>query len=199
MVDDTYSTIGLNNSDQLAREWIVPLSENDKKLREVLSEMEPFKLEGKDVPFIIKFFENPKYNFFNYFPGAVRLKNHDCIHAILGRGVLPKDEAFVIGYTMGSTGKMTDLKEFLFLLIVSWFYPTGYKFFAEEREVFRGARDIAEMSRPCDLSEVDFEELLDLDLKTVRKRLGICETKLRLRYAIEKEMYPESKESQRII
>ena len=68
MVDDTYSTIGLNDPDKLAEEWIVPLSEKDKKLREVLAEMEPFKLEGKDVPFIIKFFENPKYNFFNFFP-----------------------------------------------------------------------------------------------------------------------------------
>lgn len=199
MVDDTYSTIGLNDPDKLAEEWIVPLSEKNKKLREVLAEMEPFKLEGKDVPFIIKFFENPKYNFFNFFPGAVRLKNHDCIHAILGRGVLPKDEAFVIGYTMGSTGKMTDFKEFLFLLVVSWFYPDGYKFYKEERNVFRGARDIAEMSRPSDLSKVNFEELLNLDLKTVRKKLGICETKLRLRYIIEKQMYPNSKESQRLV
>ena len=198
-MDDIYSTIGLNDPNKLAEEWIVPLSEKNKKLSEVLAEMEPFKLEGKDVPFIIKFFENPKYNFFNFCPGAVRLKNHDCIHAILGRGVLPKDEAFVIGYTMGSTGKMTDFKEFLFLLIVSWFYPQGYKFYAEEREVFRGARDIAEMSRPSDLSKVNFDELLNLDLKTARKRLGICEIKLRLRYTIEKEMYPDSKEAQRLI
>ena len=199
MVDDIYSTIGLDDPDKLAAEWIVPLSNGDKKLGEAVAEMEPFKLEGKDVPFIIKFFENPKFNFFNFFPGAVRLKNHDCIHAILGRGVLPKDEAFIIGYTMGSTGKMTNFKEFLFLLIVSWLYPEGYKFYAEEREVFRGARDIAEMSRPSDLSKVNFDELLNLDLKTARKRLGICEIKLRLRYTIEKEMYPDSKEAQRLI
>ena len=100
---------------------------------------------------------------------------------------------------MGSTGKMTDFKEFLFLLVVSWFYPDGYKFYKEERNVFRGARDIAEMSRPSDLSKVNFEELLNLDLKTVRKKLGICETKLRLRYIIEKQMYPNSKESQRLV
>ena len=194
MVDDTYSTIGLNGSEKTAEGWIVPLSEGDKKLSEAVLEMQPFKLEGKDVPFIIKFFENPKYNFFNFFPGAVRLKNHDCIHAILGRGILPKDEAFVIGYTMGSTGKMTDFKEFLFLLIVSWFYPEGYKFYEEERSVFRGARDTAEMSRPLDLSKVNFNDFLNLDLKTVRERLGICE-----RYTLEKELYRESTESQRLI
>ena len=157
-MDDIYSTIGLNAPDELAAEWIVPLSEGDKKLSEAIAEMEPFKLEGKDVPFIIKFFENPKFNLFNFFPGSVKLKNHDCIHAILGRGVLPKDEAFVIGYTMGSTGKMTDFKEFLFLLTVSWLYPEGYKFCEEERGVFKGARDTAEMSRPSDLSKVNFNE-----------------------------------------
>ena len=199
MVDDIYSTIGLNNPDKLASEWIIPLSEEKKKLRHILVDMEPFKLQGKDVPFIIRFFENPKFNFFNFFPGAVRLKYHDCIHSILGRGLLAKDEAFVIGFTMGSTKKLTKFKQWLFLLIVSWFYPQGYKFYAEEREVFRGARDIAEMSRPSDLSKVNFDELLNLDLKTARKRLGICEIKLRLRYTIEKEMYPDSKEAQRLI
>ena len=55
------------------------------------------------------------------------------------------------------------------------------------------------MSRPSDLSKVNFDELLNLDLKTARKRLGICEIKLRLRYTIEKEMYPDSKEAQRLI
>jgi len=199
MVDDTHSTIGLNDARKASEEWIVPLSEGDKKLSEAVSEMQPFKLEGKDVPFIIKFFENPKYNFFNFFPGAVRLKNHDCIHAILGRGVLPKDEAFVIGYTMGSSGKMTDFKEFLFLLIVSWLYPEGYKFYEEERNVFRGGRDTAEMSSPSDLSKIDFNEFLNLDLKTIRKRLGICEIKLKLRYTLEKEIYQNSTESQRLI
>ena len=55
------------------------------------------------------------------------------------------------------------------------------------------------MSRPSDLSKVDFNELLDLDLKTIRKKLGICETKLRLRYSLEKELYQDSIESQRLI
>ena len=68
MVDDTYSTTGLNDSDKLASEWIIPLSEKEKKLADVLSEMEPFKLQGKDVPFIIRFFENPKFNFLIFFP-----------------------------------------------------------------------------------------------------------------------------------
>ena len=66
-MDDIYSTIGLNAPAELAAELIVPLSEGDKKLSEAIAEMEPFKLEGKDVPFIIKFFENPKFNLFNFF------------------------------------------------------------------------------------------------------------------------------------
>ncbi len=168
MVDDRYSTIGLSAPSE---EWIIPITKREIKLRDALENMGRVGgyLRQSDVPLIIKLTENPDYMTARWFGGAVDLFTHDCIHILLGRGMLPKDEAFVIGYTMGSTGKTTDFKEFLFLLIVSWFYPEGYKFYKEEREIFRGARDIAEMSRPSDLSKVDFNELLDLDLKTIRK------------------------------
>lgn len=199
MVDDTYSTIGLNDSDKLAAEWIIPLSEEKKKLRYVLSEMEPFKLQGKDVPFVIRFFENPKFNFFNFFPGAVRLKYHDCIHAILGRGLLPKDEAFVIGFTMGSTKRLTNFKQWLFLFITKYLYPDGYKFQKEEANIFRMASLLAKKMNCEDLSKIEFENHLEDNLKKVRKKLKIKEKQLRIAYAIEKVAYAKSTESQRLL
>ena len=90
-------------SERLAREWV---PEGDKKLSAFIKEMEPFKLCQEDVPLIIKLVENPKYFTSKLFTGAVDLFTHDCIHVLLGRGLLPKDEAFVIGYTMGSGKKM---------------------------------------------------------------------------------------------
>jgi hypothetical protein len=36
------------------------------------------------------------------------LEGHDCMHVILGRGLLNQDEAFVIGFTMGSARKITE-------------------------------------------------------------------------------------------
>ncbi len=106
----------------LAEDWHVPVCENKKTLKQCLGEMDPFKLDPKEVPFIIRLIENPKYRF-SFFPGAVSLLNHDCIHVVLGRGVLLKDEAFVIGYMMGSTRKMQTLKSKLFLFISKSLYP----------------------------------------------------------------------------
>ena len=80
---------------------------SDKKLRTALKEMT--KSAGEDllgqdsIPLIIKLVENPKYFTSRLFTGAVNLFTHDCIHIVLDRGLLVKDEAFVIGYTMGSS------------------------------------------------------------------------------------------------
>ena len=63
--------------------------------------MDSFKLRQENIPLIIKLVENPNYNTSKLFGGAVDLFTHDCVHVLLGRGLLVKDEAFVIGYTMG--------------------------------------------------------------------------------------------------
>ena len=120
--------------------------------------MEPFKLSKNEVPLVIRFMENPKFDFFNIFPGSVTLKSHDCIHALLGRGLLPKDEAFVIGFTMGTTKKLGRLREWLFLLIARHLYPEGYKFYEEEKQIFRNGVDIGSHMGCVNLSKVDFDD-----------------------------------------
>ena len=84
-------------------------------LYKVLEGMGEFKLSQEDVPLVIKLTENPKYISSKLFTGAVDLFSHDCIHVLLGRGLLTKDEAFVIGYTMGSAKKMRRWRRNLFL------------------------------------------------------------------------------------
>ena len=85
--------------------WHIPLSTTGLTIEDGLDSMGGFKLEAEDVPFIIKLVENPKYDI-GLFAGNVSLYNHDCIHLLLGRGLRVKDEAFVIGFTMGSTKKI---------------------------------------------------------------------------------------------
>ena len=82
---------------ELAANWHHPLSKGSNLLCKVLDEMQDFKLAQEDVPLIIKLTENPKYFTSRLFTGAVDLFTHDCIHVILGRGLLPKDEAFAGG------------------------------------------------------------------------------------------------------
>ena len=181
----------------LAEDWHVPICEGKKTLKNVLEEMQPFKLAANDVPFIIKLMENPKYHF-GFFPGAVSLLNHDCIHAILGRGVLPKDEAFVIGFTMGSTKKMTRFKSKIFLFVAKYFYPEGYKFEEDEAWVFKMGV-IAGSKCMSNLSKVDFRWFNTWSLEHIREKVKIDVDCLKLCYILEKKRFPRSRESDRLI
>jgi len=181
-----------------AEAWHVSLSNTRKTLKQALSEMDSFKLKQNDVPLIIQLTENPKYNFFSIFPGRVSLLAHDCIHILLGRGLLPKDEAFVIGFTMGSTQKMTNFKIKLFLFITKYLYPEGYKFSDEEAHVFEMGV-LAGMKNPKDLSLLDFRWFMSWRVDRIRKRLGINGKFLKICYLLEKKKFKDSKESQRLL
>jgi len=165
-------------------------------LGSILEDMEPFSLDQSDVPLIIKLAENPKYDI-GLFAGYVDLFTHDCIHAILGRGLAVKDEAFVIGYTMGTTKRMARWRRNLFMFFAKYLYPEGYKFGEDERLIFYNAV-MAGSKCPSDLSKVDFRHLLHSTPCDIRMRLGIdCDT-LKACYSLERSLCIESYESQRI-
>ena len=169
----------------------------DKKLKTFIKEMEPFKLHQEDVPLIIKLAENPKYTTSKLFTGAVDLFTHDCIHVLLGRGLLPKDEAFVIGYTMGSGKQMARWRRNLFMFCAKYLYPEGYKFGEEERFIFNLAV-LAGSQCSIDLSKVDFKELLDLRISEIRRDLQISYEIIKHCYGLEKKCFT-SAESRRLL
>ncbi len=182
---------------QLAADWHHPLSKGSTLLYNALDSMEDFKLSQEEVPLIIKLTENPKYKTARFFGGAVDLFTHDCIHVLLGRGLLIKDEAFVIGYTMGSSMKMKRWRRNLFMFISKYLYPEGYKFGEGERFIFY-AGVMAGEKCPTDLSTVDFGKLADYKVQGVREKLGVDKDLLRCYYCFEKQCFPESQESQRL-
>jgi len=182
-----------------AEEWHVSLNEQDAlTLEQARDSMSYFKLQQDDVPLIIKLVENPNYKTSKLFGGAVDLFTHDCIHILLGRGLRPKDEAFVIGYTMGSAKNMKRWKRNLFMFVSKHFYPEGYKFGEEERFVFNMG---AMLGSKCDidLSCVGFEPYKKNDLFSLRNSLRIDTTALRSCYELEKQIFPQSSESQRLL
>ena len=183
---------------KLSEEWIFPLSGHRKKMRSILKEMEPFKLNQEEVPLRVKLIENPKWFTSKFFSGAVDLFSHDCIHVILGRGLLPKDEAFVIGYTMGSSKKVSRFKKNLFMFCSKYLYPEGYRFKEEERFVFNQAVMAGALCK-TDLSQVDFNGLLNVTTHVARKRLGIEKSLLKKCYELEKSFFLDSKESKRLL
>ena len=139
--------------------WFVPLSASDVVLKDARSQLQSFGLKQEEVPLIIQLVENPKYDFpgIDLFHGATGIQNHDCIHVLLGRGILPKDEAFVIGFTMGSSNRVTTTEESLYAFFSQRLYPKDYRFAPEDIEVFRDATKLGYISDCRPLSEVDFE------------------------------------------
>jgi len=79
------------------KDWNPMLNNGEKKLGTVLKTMP--SNEQQDISSVVKLFENPSSPI--ALPGAINLERHDCIHVILGRGLLPQDEAFVIGFYHG--------------------------------------------------------------------------------------------------
>jgi hypothetical protein len=182
-------------------EWHVPLACDHFTLQQVLDSNQHIAAEQDEVPLIVKLIENPDFEipWVTIFNGAVNLHDHDCIHAVLGRGLLPKDEAFVIGFTMGSTNRTTALEQQLFALASKHLYPGPYKFSESDIQVFNDAVRLGMISACNPLNSVNFKELMSLPLREVRERVGVEVDLLRAYFQIEKRRYPDSMESQRLV
>ncbi|MCI0693324.1 hypothetical protein L0337_15130 [candidate division KSB1 bacterium] len=187
--------------EEKVKNWFIPLSHGDKTLGQAYQELQSFGLKQSEIPYIIQLVENPKFDLpgFDLFHGAVNLQTHDYIHIILGRGLLPKDEAFVIGFTMGSTDRVTTSEERLYAFFAKYLYPREYRFTDEDVRVFKDALRLGFISDCKPLSQIDYSPHLHRPLREIRKALGIEEDLLRAYYAIEKRRYPNSPESQRLL
>ena len=181
---------------EAAEAWHPSLLSSRRKLKSILKEMDLFKLRQENIPLIIKLVENPNYKTSRLFGGAVDLFTHDCIHVMLGRGLLLKDEAFVIGYTMGSTKGMKRWKRNLFMFCSKYLYPEGYRFGEEERLVFNMGV-VAGSLCPTDLSQINFKKYLNKQIRTTRKELKIDVDFLKKYYILEKKCFSDV-ESQRL-
>ncbi|MCK5395862.1 MAG: hypothetical protein KAJ32_07710 [Gammaproteobacteria bacterium] len=182
-------------------DWFIPLSENDLTLGAARDSLKQIGAHKDDIPLIVKLIENPAFSIpgFTLFHGAVDLTAHDYIHIILGRGLLPEDEAFTIGYTMGSTKQIGTNEAALFALITRYLYPETYQFRDRDINIFHSALKLAEASNCVALDQVDYTQLIDDTLQQVRRKLGIIENKIRAYYQIEKTLYPDSKASRRLL
>jgi hypothetical protein len=183
------------------RDWFVPISQTGMTLREANASLDAVRMGQDEVPFLVQMVENPAFDIplLEVFHGATRLATHDHLHIVLGRGLLAKDEAFVIGFTMGSTDQVSGTEEFLYGLFAKYFYPRAYRFTDEDMRVFKDAVRLGFVSDCESLAEVDFARHLDRPLGEVRAALGIETPLLAAYYAIEKRRYPGSFESQRLL
>jgi hypothetical protein len=183
--------------------WFNPLSNGKATLQSVYDSLQ--RLDGalnqKQVPRIIQWVENPKYDLpgVEFFPGATDLFTHDCIHILLGRGLTARDEAFVLGFTMGATDLMGTFRSGLFLNIVKYLYPKDYKLSKDEQLTFRHAWELGDVSSCVAIHKVNYRELMHLPIEQIRKKLGIEENLLRAYYEIESARFPNAPECRRLL
>src|SRR6185295_131573 len=124
------------------------------------------RLKQDDIPYLIRTVENPEFDLplVDIFHGATDLQMHDRLHILLGRGLLPKDEAFVIGFSMGSTGRVNTTEEFLYGLFAKYLYPRAYRFTEDDMSVFKDAVRLGFISDCRSLCRTDFTPYLDVPL-----------------------------------
>ncbi len=179
--------------------WFVPLSTENLTLKQAHSQLDEFGLEQEDVPLIIQLVENPKFDLpgIDIFNGATNLETHDFIHILLGRGVMIKDEAFVLGFTMGSTNRVTTTEERLFSFLTKYIYPKNYRFTDEDLEIFKDAVRLGFISDCQPLAKIKYTKYLDWPLKKIRDDIGLEVDLLKSYYAIEAKRYPHINECNR--
>lgn len=191
----------VRNSVQSWRDWHWPLSRGAVRMGAALDDLAHVGAGQDDIPFIVQLMENPRYDIpgLDLIHGAVDLSNHDAIHVLLGRGLLQKDEAFVIGFTMGSTRKVGCLEEKVFTLVARHLYPGIFRFTSQDVDVFQDGVRLAWVCRGQRLDRVDFGRLGGHSIADLRQLLGVDEQLLAAYYRLEKSRYPHSPESARLL
>ena len=152
--------------------------------------------EQADISKIVKLLENPASPL--ALPGAISLERHDCIHALLGRGLLPQDEAFVIGFTMGTSKYIGGFAESLFKKASRYLYPKPYKFSKEHLVAFELGLRYGKVCKAEEIYEFPFEHFMDQKISVIRKKLGISVTELKQLYRAERILLPGTRVSKRL-
>ena len=150
--------------------FIVALRDGQLTLREGLVRIMAVGNPQSEVPWIVRVMANPLFDVppLSMFRGRVTLEQHDCIHLLLGRGTTLMDEAFTVGFTMGSTKRMSTSALDVFGKVAGRLYPVAYRFPPAAIQVFHYAVHLATISGCKPLDRVDFLPLMDRSLHEIR-------------------------------
>ena len=183
------------------KNWYIPYHKDDISLYTAHQNLLSSSHTSGKLPLIIRLMENPCYSlpFITLFHGAISLKYHDYVHILLGRGLLPKDEAFVIGFTMGATGQTGLIEQNLFAWISHYCYPSPFNFSVEDLQVYHSAVQLARTMSVKPLHNFCYEKVIPLPLKKIRLILGINTEQLLQYYQDEAQKFNYCVESRRLI
>jgi hypothetical protein len=154
----------------------------------------------KDLPEVLYKYEDP--NSPQAFVGAVQLAHHDVIHILLGRGLLDQDEAFVLGFTMGTCKEGAPRNQVSEMIeVLTSQYPEPYRIPNQKSLAFELGVTCAESMSGCkNIFDValESEEFKKMSLGELRQLLGIDIDILKNTYRKEAAQIPDSIESARL-
>ena len=101
------------------------------------------------------------------------MRHHDYIHILLGRGISPQDEAFVIGFTMGNDLKTNKLHLFIYKVFAKFLYPYPYNFSAVDLINFNLGFIYGRKIKIKQINEINFEIHQDEPIENLRNIFGI--------------------------
>lgn len=174
--------------------WLPGLSNGELTLKDMLATLpgnKPIAIHP-----LIRLCENPASPL--AFKGAITLPRHDAVHIVLGRGLMPQDEAFVVGFTMGTAKNLSAVEAFAFSRIARYLYPKAYRFNADHVKVYDLAVRYGKACAVERIYDFAFEEYGGATLKELRQELHIDITGLQEIYRQEQQLVPGTLESRRL-
>jgi len=148
------------------------------------------------IPWYVRMLENPGSRV--ALPGAIDLFGHDCIHIALGRGMLPQDEAFVIGVTMSASGELAGWQRWLYAFAARHLYRDPYRLRRTDRLVFDLGVDFAARHRISPLHHVAWRDVLAHPLGEIRAAVGVSRQALLEAFDRERRLLPHTQAARRL-
>ena len=182
----------------LQQEWHIPFQQDGVTLRAALATV---PVSEGEIPLMIRLQRDPDLSFLGQlvFRAGLTRQQHDSIHILLGRGFLPMDQAFVLGFTIGCSKKAVMPEHRLHGEVGRHFCKTLPLFGETEGTVFKEGIKLAYMSFCAPLENFDFSPWQDKTLRELREAVGVEPDLLLAYYAVEKHRYPHSIASQRLL
>ncbi|MBG1268923.1 hypothetical protein [Nostoc sp. WHI] len=159
---------------------------NRIKLKEAYSTV--FSSYNTKIPFVIWLLENPNSPL--ALPGKISLHNHDYIHILLGRGISPQDEAFVIGFTMGNDLNTNIIHLFIYKFFAKFIFPYPYKFSKLDLINFELGFIYGRKMKIKQMNEINFEKYHNETINYLRNYFGIDADEIQLIQHIEIWLMP---------
>ncbi len=166
--------------------WYPGIENDHLSVEEVIASM-PAAPEAA-IPWIVRLFENPSS--WLRFRGAVDLEDHDVLHVLLGRGLQDQDEAFVLGFAMGTAKRISWLQYRAFRWVVTRLYPEPYRIPDFLLPAFDLGVQCGRETGNKNLYRQQLKRLRPLTLADARREAGIDLQVLRRYYELEQQTIP---------